>query len=146
VPENTSDPIIITPIPVSGSQTSGGGFEIKIGEHEIEIPEINTEIEIKIKEPELNPPTNDPFTVKDLEDLINSVIIYQEDEDTPITDDQTNQEEDDQETTSEFMCCYDPSYPDQPYFLPFEGDDCTIVPGGYQVNLNQDECANDWVF
>jgi|GEM_PF-2455948 hypothetical protein len=45
----------------------------------------------------------------------------------------------------QFMCCYDPAYPDEPYFWPFPGDVCTDVPGAYEVNLPESECANDWL-
>lgn len=70
------------------------------------------------------------FTVKDLEELIEKITADPESEE-PIE--------------YQFMCCYDPAYPDAPYFLPFAGDDCSIAPGAYEVQLGPDECANEFI-
>jgi hypothetical protein len=44
-----------------------------------------------------------------------------------------------------YICCYDPNYPDEPYFIPFLGDRCEDFPGAYQVHIPESECANDWL-
>jgi hypothetical protein len=141
---------------------SEGSADIEIDLSEIKL--YDGDEQIIDSNPRLN--ESPSVTLKDLEEFIETIINPAAEVETEI-DTQPQQEPEPQEpqepqppqdpepepepeTPQEpidytFMCCYDPTYPEAPYFLPFAGDDCSVIPGGYEVNLSQEECANDFI-
>ncbi len=80
-----------------------------------------------------------------VEEVIEEVVDESVEEIEDVIEDEVSFDDEEDEEEFVYICCYDPSYPDAPYFIPFLGDRCEDFPGAYQVNIPESECANDWL-